>query len=330
MFFPLGEVKVKKKTAFLAGGIKKTIIIDKQLDGFLKEFGNRIIDNNNTSCKQIIEETISGGGDSKDFNTGRVKCCRYCNNVLWKDLVVNGQNTIICSSCDDKMICFKCLYYYHDDYIDHEQCIDSQDCDLYEKYGNDEVFVGKRRDSDTNDRGIENFKENKFFHPRRCFNCKGWGVKDRHCNHITCICGAQWCWFCGAPYDHNYWNSSFNCRNLHLAGLDSDSFDSSLNKKMKIHDDDLLPWERKKNKILKKQIQNFIKLGKNKLNKKNKKPIKQKGNDLLCCNCFLDCLDKIKNCFPDIYYLFSTKTLTLQIYASNLFIIFMHSSKVFK
>jgi cytochrome c len=117
---------------------------------------------------------------------------------------------------------------------------------------------------------------------------------------------------------------------LHLAGLDSDSFDSSLNKKMKIHDDDLLPWERKKNKILKKQIQNFIKLGKNKLNKKNKKPIKQKGNDLLCCNCFLDCLDKIKNCFPDIYYLFSTKTLTLQIYASNLFIIFMHSSKVFK
>ena len=82
LFFPLGEVKVKKKTAFLAGRIKKTIIIDKQLDGFLKEFGNRIIDNNNTSCKQIIEETISGGGDSKDFNTGRVKCCRYCNNVL--------------------------------------------------------------------------------------------------------------------------------------------------------------------------------------------------------------------------------------------------------
>ena len=69
---------------------------------------------------------------------------------------------------------------------------------------------------------------------------------------------------------------------------------------MKLNDDDLLPWERTENKISKKAIQEFINLGKNKLNKKSKKQIESEENDQLCCDCCLDCLDKIKKCFSAI------------------------------
>ena len=31
-----------------------------------------------------------------------------------------------------------------------------------------------------------------------------------------------------------------------------------------------------------------------------KKLMLQDENDQLCCNCFLDCLDEIKNCFSNI------------------------------
>ena len=152
-FFSLGEVIVDGKNAFEDGEISKTIIINAELNNFLNEFGGRIVDEENTSLKKIIEDTISGGGDAKDFNTGRAKYCRNCNTVLWKDKCLDNENRIICSGCKDKIICFKCLYDYDDKNIDHNKCIDSQDCDLYYRYCKDKIFVGKKNKYDL---GYEN------------------------------------------------------------------------------------------------------------------------------------------------------------------------------
>ena len=299
-FFSLGEVFVDGDNAFKDGGIKKEIIINPELNEFLKEFGDRIVDDKGTSLKKIIEDTISGGGDTKDFNTGRAKYCRNCNTVLWKDNCLDNGNEIICSGCKDKHICFKCLYDWDDKNIDHNRCIDSQDCDLFERYGTGKVSVGKKNDYSLNDDGSEDFETNKYYHPRRCYNCKGWAGKDRKCNHITCVCGAQWCWFCGAIYDDDHWKNSVNCKGLHTVGDLNNNFNSYLNGKMQLKDDDLLPWERKKNKISKKKIQEFINLKKPILDEIQKKLMAQDENDQLCCNCFLDCLDEIKNCFSNI------------------------------
>ena len=112
--------------------------------------------------------------------------------------------------------------------------------------------------------------------------------------------GAQWCWFCGAIYDDDHWKNSVNCKGLHTVGDLNNNFNSYLNGKMQLKDDDLLPWERKKNKISKKKIQEFINLKKPILDEIQKKLMAQDENDQLCCNCFLDCLDEIKNCFSNI------------------------------
>ena len=91
-------------------------------------------------------------------------------------------------------------------------------------------------------------------------NCKDYNGKDRACNHATCPCGAQWCWFCGAPYNENHWNNPGNCKDLHFKGDFGKNFDPSLNDNMKLKDDDLFPWERTKDRISKEEIQNFINL----------------------------------------------------------------------
>ena len=266
----------------------------------MNEFGKKIVDGEGTSLKKIIEDTISGGGDTKDFNTGIAKYCIKCNTVLWKDHCLDNENRISCSGCKNKKICFKCLYDCDDKDIDHNTCIDSRDCDAFQKYGTGKVFVGKKNDYSHNDDGYENFKTKKYYHPRRCYNCKGWAGKDRKCNHITCVCGTQWCWFCGEPYNNNHWDNPGNCNGLHFKGDYNNNFDTSLNDKMKLKDDDLFPWERKENKISKEDIQNFINLKDSILNEKSKKLMGQEENDQLCCNCFLDCLDKIKKCFSEI------------------------------
>ena len=116
--------------------------------------------------------------------------------------------------------------------------------------------------------------------------------KDRACNHATCPCGAQWCWFCGAPYNDSHWNENGNCQGLHFKGDYNNNFDSSLNERMQLKEDDLLPWERNDDhRVSKEEIQNFLNIagikGKDDLNQ----------NKELCCDCCSDCLDNIKNCF---------------------------------
>ena len=49
-----------------------------------------------------------------------------------------------------------------------------------------------------------------------------------------------------------------------------------------------------------KDSSDFINLKKPILDEIQKKLMLQDENDQLCCNCFLDCLDEIKNCFSNI------------------------------
>jgi hypothetical protein len=35
---------------------------------------------------------------------------------------------------------------------------------------------------------------------RECYTCHRQCHKEIGCDHITCICGAEWCWLCGAKY----------------------------------------------------------------------------------------------------------------------------------
>ena len=284
--FSLGESKIIKNY----DGVKKYAEINEELSDFLGEFGNKIIgqdEGKNISLRDFIKKIILDGASDKDFNTGDAKKCMYCQNTLYKKNCFE-ETKILCTGCDEKPICFKCLCKWTDSRINHKKCIDSIDCDLFQEYGTGKIYVGEKNDNNPNDDGFENFETNKYYHPRRCYSCKEYLGKDRACNHATCPCGAQWCWFCGAIYDDNHWNISANCNGLHLKGDYHNNFDSSLNEKMQLNDDDLLPWERKENKISKKEIQDFINL---------KKPI---VNDQLCCNCFLDCLGKIKDCFSEV------------------------------
>jgi hypothetical protein len=31
-------------------------------------------------------------------------------------------------------------------------------------------------------------------------SCGKWIQKAEGCDHMTCVCGAEWCYVCGAPY----------------------------------------------------------------------------------------------------------------------------------
>jgi len=298
--FSLGKVKIKKDN--YGKFLRKEAEINEDLSKFLEEFGHRPISTkeDNMSLREFIGKIILDGASDKDFNTGDAKKCMYCQTTLYKKNCIKGTK-ILCTGCGEKPICFKCLCKWDDSRIKHEECIDSIDCDLFQKYGEGVAFIGKKNANDPNDEGLENFDKNKYYHPRRCYSCKAYMVKDRACNHETCVlCGAQWCWFCGAHYNNSHWNNSGNCRDLQFAGDSNKDFKFYLNNKMILKDDDLLPWERKENKISKKEIQNFINLKDSILNEKSKKLMVQEKNDQLCCNCFLDFLDKIKNCFSEI------------------------------
>ena len=298
--FSLGKVKIKKD--YFDKFLGKEVEFNKDLSKFLEEFGNSPISTkeDNMSLREFIKKIILGGASDKEFNTGEAKKCIYCHTTLYKKHCIEGTK-ILCTGCGNEPICFKCLCKWDDDRIKHEECIDSTDCALFQGYGTGKIFVGKKYDNSPNDDGFEDFETNKYYHPRRCYNCKDYNGKDRACNHATCPCGAQWCWFCGAPYNENHWNNPGNCKDLHFKGDYHKNFDSSLNDRMKLNDDDLLPWERENdNKISKKEIQDFINLKKPILEEIHEKLMAQDENDQLCCNCFLDCLDEIKNCFSNI------------------------------
>lgn len=150
--------------------------INEEFSKFLKEFGSRPISikEDNISLRELIEKIILDGASDKVFNTGEAKKCMYCKTTtLYKKHCINKTNRILCSGCKDKFICFKCLCKWDDRRIDHKKCIDSIDCDLFQEYGKGKVYVGKKNDKDPNDNGFENFEKNKYYHPRRCYNCKG-------------------------------------------------------------------------------------------------------------------------------------------------------------
>jgi hypothetical protein len=36
---------------------------------------------------------------------------------------------------------------------------------------------------------------------KQCPNCKTPTQKSVGCDHLTCTCGAHWCWACGTAFD---------------------------------------------------------------------------------------------------------------------------------
>ncbi|MFN9955782.1 MAG: Rcat domain-containing protein [bacterium] len=35
---------------------------------------------------------------------------------------------------------------------------------------------------------------------KQCYNCKFWVEKTEGCDHMTCKCGAEFCYICGGEY----------------------------------------------------------------------------------------------------------------------------------
>jgi len=57
----------------------------------------------------------------------------------------------------------------------------------------------------------------------RCHNCKKWVTKSEGCNHMTCICGYDFCYLCGGKMDiHSY---PMRCLNLSCSWNLSDGYD---------------------------------------------------------------------------------------------------------
>lgn len=287
--FVLGAVKIKEAYEYGLNTSHKEVVFNKDLDNFLCMFGQTKIGKEKITLSEVLKKRILGGAEDIEFSTGKIKSCMFCRELLLKKNCDEKTNKIYCSKCKC-WICFKCLCHWDNPKINHDKCIDSSDCDLYEKYGTGIVYIGEKNKEKSGKDCYENFKKNIYYHPRRCYHCKVYSAKDRQCNHVGCICGRQWCWFCGNPYSDEHWNKNGYCKGMHLEGDFQVSNGNSkinnmqlLNLKMQLNEDDWFPWERKKNKIRKWKIKNFIRLKKN-------EQINQ-----LCCDCFLDFLEEIND-----------------------------------
>jgi hypothetical protein len=49
--------------------------------------------------------------------------------------------------------------------------------------------------------------------------CGQWIQKEDGCDHMTCRCGAEWCWMCGASYTmiHEIGNTAHDIKCPHYA-----------------------------------------------------------------------------------------------------------------
>ncbi|CAI2360877.1 unnamed protein product [Moneuplotes crassus] len=68
---------------------------------------------------------------------------------------------------------------------------------------------------------LDYISENKV---AKCPKCKIRTEKNFGCNHMTCICGHQWCWICKREYTHDHYN------NDNLFGCGGMQFTNSSNK----------------------------------------------------------------------------------------------------
>lgn len=324
-------------------------ITEEFIDQHLNEF-HTVAEYKDGKPDQVLYEMIGEFHKVKKINEENAqalkhgaKFCRECSSILKKEAIIGG-NKIQCTSniCNDKFYCFKCLYEYcekegcNDPSHCHGNCIDSNDVDMYEKFGTDIICTGEEvvvkyvYDSTLGctvatekEQAVErNFKENPFYHPKRCPGCGGMFIKDDQCNHIMCMnkfCRKHWCWFCKRDTDSNGnhtciyedWISKY-----HLIGSGGayGNFDQlteeqrkDLNEKSKPEDGDLLPWERKENRIEKSQIKKFIDSHKKNESLNNKKKNESLDNKYInngkngkevhnndeifdyCCECCSNC-----------------------------------------
>ena len=56
---------------------------------------------------------------------------------------------------------------------------------------------------------------------KRCPTCDRFVQKQDGCNHMTCVCGYQWCWICGGKYTKNHYKiyNIFGCPGMHFLAV---------------------------------------------------------------------------------------------------------------
>lgn len=55
---------------------------------------------------------------------------------------------------------------------------------------------------------------------KQCFQCRELVEKNAGCNHITCRCGAQWCWLCNEKFEGGHFSQGL-CNGFQFAEGDS-------------------------------------------------------------------------------------------------------------
>lgn len=90
---------------------------------------------------------------------------------------VQHDTRVTCSLCTNAY-CSACEVPYHE----------GQSCELFKQEKSGELAV-------------QRFLEENKSTIRPCFRCKTPVMKNMGCNHMTCFCGAHFCWLCGAGFE---------------------------------------------------------------------------------------------------------------------------------
>lgn len=115
-----------------------------------------------------------------------------CSALLIKDISGKSINTSVeCPSCN-RLFCVSCMVPWHA----HLTCSEYQKLPPDERSREDVLLQGLA-------------KEKKW---SRCSKCKHYIELRQGCNHITCRCGNQFCYICGAKWKSNSHTCKENSR----------------------------------------------------------------------------------------------------------------------
>ncbi|XP_035210311.1 ATP-dependent RNA helicase DEAH12, chloroplastic-like isoform X1 [Stegodyphus dumicola] len=132
--------------------------------------------------KGLLEKSVK---DYLDKNHSNISNCPApdCPMFFYKDMVASGKHT--CPLCRNE-ICLNCNVIYHHGYT----------CEMYTQSKLDPDYSFKVWQKTTTQ-------------CKRCPNCQAAVEKSSGCNHMTCKCGAHFCWICvrlfrsgNEVYDH--------------------------------------------------------------------------------------------------------------------------------
>lgn len=113
-------------------------------------------------------------------NAKDTSCCPTagCDYIFF---LYQGDHQFQCPKCN-KDYCLNCKTDWHDNIT----------CENYQHYHNEEAL----------DRDFYKFVAGQNF--KKCIKCAMWVEKNEGCNHMTCRCGAEFCYKCGVEYSPNH------------------------------------------------------------------------------------------------------------------------------